>query len=174
MANGIIPQHRQERLSVAYVQAVAASAGFIVTGSDLDYGIDQGLSEVALFKGRPRASGFSYDIQLKATTRYSVSDGHVRYALDVTAYNDIVSRESPATPLLLVLLCLPEDRSMWLNLHEEALILRKCCYWGQFPGPPSGNAARKTVHIPTSQIFDAEAAAALMERRRRGTLWPQL
>src|SRR5262249_25712094 len=129
-------QHRQEALSRAYVQAVAAQAGMNLTLRTTDYGIDLTLHDF-LVRGRRRSeSGFNLDVQAKSTTAANLDEGSVKYDLDVRTY-ETLRHPRAGTPRLLVLLVLPEDEADWLRQTEEELLLRRCAYWLSLQGRPA-------------------------------------
>ena len=80
------------------------------------------------------------------------------------------SNHANATPLILILMCLPADEQDWLLLSEQELLLRKCCYWHQLSGAETGNEKKKAIHIPRNQILDPEAIVALLKRVELGSL----
>lgn len=163
-------QHRQEQLSRAYVHAVTARAGHIFLPADLDYGIDGSLRQVKDRNGRRFESGYAIDIQLKATTNWSADNGHIVYDLEAKTYNDLIDRfnEQRATQMLLVVLCLPADENEWLNVSQDQLILKNCCYWCKLDGQPTDNAQTKRVRIPSANILSPDVVAALLDRVARG------
>lgn len=169
----ITDQHVAEDLSRAYVQAVGAKAGLIVTlQRSHDYGVDGTFHDVQVIGGRRCESGFALDFQLKASKNWTATDQEVVYSLEVKNYNDLVRRHARfrATPSLLVLLCLPENPDEWLQISERELLLRKCCYWERLKGDPSQNKERITVRIPRKQRLTPDVLMDLMNRVRTGTL----
>jgi Domain of unknown function (DUF4365) len=85
--------HRQEALSRAYVQAIAARCGMSVSTSYPDYGIDMSLNEIEISDHVRRESGYKLDVQAKATTRAGVTEDSVWYDLEVRSYD--LLRASP-------------------------------------------------------------------------------
>jgi hypothetical protein len=106
--------HRQEALCRAYVQAVAAQAGLLWSRTEPDYGIDLSLRSISVLEQRLRDAGIQIDLQLKSTTRASVTDAAVIYDLEVQAYNDLRSEDCPC-PRILVVLVMPLDEMQWLR-----------------------------------------------------------
>lgn len=95
--------HRQEALSRAYVQAIAARCGLACSfAREFDYGIDATLREIRRRKRRYVESGFVLDVQAKSTTKSAASASHVLYDLDVKNYDDLREREV-GCPRVLVL-----------------------------------------------------------------------
>src|SRR5213083_2736362 len=126
----------KELLSRGFLRLVAVRTGFIPSADELDFGVDFSLRHVDCIEEngrvRFRASGFTIDVQLKSTCEREVhvSDGHLVYDLDVTAFNDLVRRAaSPHTiPMILGLLVLPDNPNEWLSLEDSSLTVRRCTY----------------------------------------------
>src|SRR4051812_45405072 len=104
---------RQEALSRAYVRAVAAQTGYIVSEPKEDYGIDMSLRAITMRGERRRDVGPQVDLQLKSTTRTAVTADRIAYDLDVVNYDDL--RTPTPVPRLLVVLLQPTDEAEWLR-----------------------------------------------------------
>lgn len=156
-------QHIEEGLSRAYLQAIAAKAGLILSFPHPDYGIDATVHEVAIINRRRRQSGFSLDCQLKASIRCIVTGGFVVYDLEAKTYNDLVDRRSwrNATACILVVMCLPPNSEEWLEHGEASLILHGACYWDYLEGEPSRNTKTVRIRIPRDQQLTPEALKTL-------------
>jgi hypothetical protein len=153
-------------LSRAYVQVVVARCGFTFSSANLDYGIDLSVHDVVKITDSYRESGFKIDIQLKASTGTVLTPTHVRYDLEVEAYNNLVL-PNPGTPRILVLLVLPEEAE-WTAQSEGCLEIRRCAYWLWLEGMPvSANKRAVRVWIPRENVFSIEQLTLLMERVRR-------
>ena len=163
-------QHTAEALSRAYVQAVAGKAGVNLSFPLHDYGIDGAFRPIHIVGGRRVESGFSLDFQLKASKNWTINENHVVYDLEAKTYNDLVLRRSSGTvvPCILILLCLPEDPQEWLDLNEERLLLRKCCYWEHLKGDPTENTQTVRIRIPAVQLLSPESLLILLERIKGG------
>ena len=87
-------EHMKEELSRAYLMAVIAKSGMMFSKSELDYGIDGSVKDVEIReedgKKRHVETGFSIDIQLKATVNTTIENGYISYKLDVKNYNDLI------------------------------------------------------------------------------------
>lgn len=154
-------EQRQERLSVAYVSAVAASAGYATSKPDPDMdGIDLRVS--ATGDMHP-----SIDVQLKATTSLNRrSDGSLSYALPVRNYE--LLREPVQTPRLLVLLDLHDDQTEWLTITHEQLALKRCAYWVDLTNHPgTTNTTSVTVDVPRSNLLNVEGLVGRMDWSRQ-------
>jgi hypothetical protein len=157
--------HRQEALSRAYVQAVAAQAGLLWGKTDLDYGIDLSLRSVGIQANRRRDAGVQIDLQLRSTTRAAVLETEVRYDLDVQTYNDLRD-ENCRCPRLLVVFIMPAEEDRWLSQTQEELTLRHCAYWLALKGYPSTTATSTLrIAIPLTNNFSVEAVTHLLQRQ---------
>ena len=159
---------QKEGLSLAYVKALAARAGFStsVPVPDRD-SVD--LRIMAGGRRRP-----ALDLQLKATTDLGEPEaGLLRFRLPAKNLHDL-SIETQ-TPRLLVVLELPRDESQWLTVTREELVLRRRAYWLSLQRLEQGHddvvdRQRVTVHIPEDNVFDVDALQTLMERSRSGEM----
>jgi Domain of unknown function (DUF4365) len=159
---------RQEAMSRAYVQAVAARAGLITTVPGADFGIDLCLHTVELRGRRCGPGAVQLDLQLKSTTRAQVRGEHLYYDLDVKNYDDLRA-PAPLCPRLLTVLVLPELEDEWLNQTAEELILRRCAYWLWLGGAgPTTATTTVRVQIPLDHVFSVAAVQAIVARLERG------
>jgi len=162
----LIPQHRQEDLSVAYILAVAAKAGYNggrISGHD--YGIDIEIRAVESFDNVREETGLALHIQAKASNNFSISADNlfVIYNLDVKNYNRLVRMKF--TPAILVLYCMPRDQNEWMSVHEEYTTLKHCGYWISLKGlPPSENEYTQNIKIPKQQVFNESSLETIMNR----------
>lgn len=166
--NGVLTEsHTQECLSLAYVHAVTGRAGVnLHVGLRHDYGVDGTFRPVVNVNGRRVESGHSVDFQLKASINWEQDGENVAYDLEAKTYNDMVGRTDSASPLILLLLCLPRDSATWLAGTETELILRHCCYWLKLSGEPTDNARSKRVFIPRANLLTPEAVLKILATER--------
>ena len=152
---------KKERLSIAYVQAVAARAGYEVLETRIDIDSVDGVLK-ATHGRRPQI-----DFQAKATSTDVVLDSHVAFPLLIKNYEDL--RAETVIPRILVVFVMPDEPSDWLSQNENELVLRKCAYWMSLRGQPSSqNTTSVTVRIPRVQIFDDRQLQDLMVRAEKG------
>lgn len=166
-------QHKMESLSRAYIQTIAGQSGLDLTlapKSEFDYGVDGTFHFIKLFRGRPVPSGYSIDFQAKATINWRKDDNQIIYSMDVDAYNKIADRamENRATPMILLLFCMPRNSNDWIEQDSEQLSIRNCCYWYRVPGELSSNGGRIAVRVPSSQILTPTVILDLLRRVRDG------
>lgn len=154
----------EEAYSVAYVHAVAAGAGYVVSQKNFDRdGVDVTIEAGDHF--RPKI-----DIQLKSTINLKLNDeGIFKYPCRKRNYD--LLRITTQTPRILVVLRLPEKIEDWLTVSPTELILRHCAHWVSLVGAPeSDNATSVTVDLPEGNVFDIAGLKALMEQSRTGTI----
>ena len=126
----------KEQLSRGYLDLLASRGGYKSLVATLDHGVDVTISKVKVHDrgGRKRLldSGQFIDVQLKCTCEASIVAGpgsSIKYDLEVKAYNDLIDRRDSSTPLILVLMVLPDNRDLWLSIREHEIALAKCAYW---------------------------------------------
>src|SRR4051812_27102136 len=84
----------KENLHRAYVQAVAAQAGYQCEFPKDDWGVDARISEVRHYEdGRYQANGHHFNVQLKATQNYSQNEEVTKYKLNAKAHNSLVRHD---------------------------------------------------------------------------------
>jgi hypothetical protein len=162
-------QHIQERLSAAYVTAVVARAGARFEESrPPEYGNDGYIQVVTqLANGKYMPTGYSFWVQIKATTTCQLENEHVVYDMEVDAYNKLAEWQGTSF-CLLVLLRLPKDKDYWLALDEEQLLMQNCCYWAHIDGPRSHHARSQRIRIPRNQLFTPQAIHDMLEKVKLG------
>lgn len=153
----------KEAYSIAYVCAVAASAGYAVATrhhdrDSIDITIEAGESM------RPKI-----DIQIKATINLDGDGTTFRYALKQKNYDDL--RIETQTPRILVVLHLPPEKEHWLTISDQELTLRNCAYWVCLTGlPGNDNQTSTTIDVPASNSFNTESLIELMRKSRSGRI----
>ncbi len=163
----ITQQHTEEDLSKAYVLAVGAKAGLIVRFTDgHDYTVDGSLHEVSILNGKRHESGFSFEFQLKASKNCIVKESSIAYDFDADTYNYLCERAKTkhTTPIILLLLVLPENEEEWLSISTDQLILKKACYWMKIDGKFTENSETKRISIPQEHLFDVSAVQTLISQ----------
>jgi hypothetical protein len=165
----ITDQHRQELLSVAYAYAVAAKAGMNVVHERFDYGVDITYSYVqTLRSGKVSSTGYDLKFQLKASMYAYLEQDSVVYDLDVKAYNKLCTWKGN-TPCYLLVMRQPRDWERRLEISEDLLSLRDCCYWHKIPqAAESENHEKLRIRISRRNQFTAEALMGLMDELRNG------
>jgi hypothetical protein len=163
------PVDVQERLSLAYLTAVAAHAGCQVQEFKVDRnGVDATIKPIA-------GAAMSMDVQMKSVTTNIRIDGGkaLSFQLDTPTY-DKLRRTDAQAPQLLVVLEMPKDRQEWLEVTPP-LVLRHAAYWRSLRGLPAVETASTAVHIPSTNLFDHKAIADILKqahaRAREGHTW---
>jgi hypothetical protein len=159
---------RKQQLSVAYVHAVAALAGYTcevqtvdIDSVDLIISASGKVHELSVMRS-PRLA-----VQLKASSSLTPQPDYLAFPLPIKNYNDL--REETLVPLILVVLVLPSDPSQWLEISEECMISRPCAYWVSLLGMPETRNTRKvSIHLPRSHQFSADQVQGMMRRISRG------
>ena len=158
------PNDQEERLSIAYVLAIAARAGYTTSERDLDRdGVD--LSIQAGGSMRP-----ALELQLKATVNLGdPREGAFQFRLPSRNHNLLCMPTQ--TPRLLVVLDLPREEDQWVTVTRDELILRRCAYWANLSDrDETDNVDSITVPIPSQNLFDVPNLQALMEQSRSGRI----
>jgi Domain of unknown function (DUF4365) len=154
----------ESALSIAYVHAVAASAGY---NCGEPGGPDRDSIDIQIAAGggmRPKL-----DIQLKATTRLKKTATNYSFALKKKNYDDL--RVETQTPRILVVLDLPAEPDKWLQIADNRLSISRYAYWVSLSGKPdSDNEKTITISIPQENRFDVDSLRILMERSRTGSV----
>jgi hypothetical protein len=160
---------REELLSRAYVRAIAAQAGVICSEPEQDFGIDLCLRAVRGRGQRIADVSGQFDVQVKSTTRASVTENEVRYDLEVKNYDDL-REPGDNCPRILVVVVLSEEQAQWLSQSVEELILRHCAYWISLEGYPATTATTTVrIAILRSAVFSVEAIRTILVGLRERT-----
>lgn len=165
----ITDEHSQELLSLAYAYAVGAKAGMNVSHDRYDYGVDITYSYVqTLPNGKRRSTSYDLKFQLKASVNVLLEESHVVYDLEVDTYNTLCSWKG-LSPCYLLVMRQPRDIERRLEINENLLTLRNCCYWYRIPsGAESNNSRTIRIRIPRCNQFTPEALTMLMNQLRQG------
>ncbi|NOR47479.1 MAG: DUF4365 domain-containing protein [Methanosarcinaceae archaeon] len=163
-------EHRQEDLSIAYISAVAAKAGYNCgRPGGHDYGIDVEIRTVEKIRNKRRDTGYTLNIQAKASYNFQLSDDErwVIYDLNVDTYNMLV--EKRGTPTILILYCMPSNEDEWVSICEEYTTLKRCGYWVSLEGMGfSLNSSKQRIKIPREQMFTELALKSIMSSIESG------
>lgn len=159
---------QQEQLSLAYVRAVAAVAGYAAQRPEIDYdGID--LTFHAHGGGGVVRSP-RLDAQVKSETSGAPATFPWKYALKVENYEKL-RHEDYATARILIVVAMPADVGDWVKQSAQQLVVRHCAYWVSLRGqPPTTNASTITVALPGKQKFSPAALRQIMMRLGHGQM----
>jgi hypothetical protein len=159
--------HQQEAFSLAYVQAVAAAAGFSVQGGPVpdNQGLDLTIAARGPY-GTVRAPRL--DLQLKCQRGRPPDGPKWPYDLKVKNYEHLRHTDLQV-PRILVVVAVPDDVRTWLDQDEERLLMRHCGWWVSLRGQAaSTNTSTVRVRVPRGQRFDVVSLTAMMARVGRG------
>jgi Domain of unknown function (DUF4365) len=167
----ITTQHIQESLSRSYIHAIAGSAGVnLHVGREFDYGFDGTFRPVIIRNKRRIESGFPVDFQLKCTKNWSHENDKVAYGIETKTYNDLVTRDPGGIGAVLILLCVPANQNEWVEISEEYIRLRRCCYYTTISGTPVANEdSTRKILIARANVLTPDALNGLLadERERK-------
>lgn len=151
-------QHTEEVLSVAYVKSIVSHFGHTYSTIDSDYGTDGCVRNIKHTSDNKFIDlGTKFDCQLKATIDWEIKNEKIVYDMKVDAYNRLVLRNNEAAiPCLLILLCLPKEKDLWISNDPASFQIRNCCYFTYLYGEPTSNSDWKRIFIPTTNIFNSE------------------
>jgi Domain of unknown function (DUF4365) len=147
----------KERLSIAYVTAVAARAGCQVVSLYVDkLSIDAMIRPVS-------GSAALVDLQLKATSQSLIVGLEVVYDLPIKNYDDL--RASETNPHYLVILHLSGPAKDWLEVSVDELLLRGTAYWGNLHGlPSSSNSTTQRIRLPDTQRLTVDVIESMINQ----------
>lgn len=154
----------QERLSIAYINAVSfyAGYGFQETGPSVDFGIDGEITRVSKYKGKYSSNGALLYVQVKATYKARESRDFIHYDLSRDAYEKL--KEPTGLPQILVVYVMPKNKKEWLILEPDKLVLSKCAHWISASDIPKMKSRQgsEVVYIPKVNVFDSETIEELV------------
>jgi hypothetical protein len=165
-AIGMLPMQKiEELLSISYVSAVIAHAGFTPNSVAHDFGIDIGVHKLVAMPDNTLVDlGSVLNLQLKATINWTAESSNIVFDMEAGAYNKLIfSREYSSTPCVLVLCCLPKEHLDWINICEDQLAIRKCCYWHHLEGNSTSNTSSQRIRIPRNQILTSNALRDIVD-----------
>ena len=163
------PQQQREEISKAYLAAVAARCAFKVANwSQDDDCLDATIAAAGTLHGGILASP-KLDVQLKCSNDQRHDQGD-RIACSLKRAHYDALRVLRCTPIILVLVMLPEREEDWVTCSPESLILRRCGYWHSLRGLPelAPEVDSTTIKIPAEKRFSPETLVELMQRIAAG------
>lgn len=150
---------RKAELSFACLSVLSSVAGFTCNkGPDPD----RWKVDAMLMLG-----DYRIDVQLKATSSPRSLRGGLHFPLDRATYDTLRNGSRP-TPIILAVLELPEDPTLWLECAPENLIVRRRLWWEWLSGYPEIDTGSRTITIPETQWLSTESLKRLMERTQQG------
>lgn len=155
---------RMEDLSLAYIRAVVAQAGFVVDPITSDWDSRDGTIHATGGK-RPKI-----DFQAKCHATAPLPDGEASFPFDLPVKNyEELRNPDLIFPHLLFVILVPRDAIERVSVTEHGLVLRRCGYWFSLRGlPETTNNRTCRVHVPRGNILDAASLTRLMARLNNG------
>jgi hypothetical protein len=146
-----------EEISKGYLEVIASRSGYF-NAFQRDYGTDLTIRKAKVCPTRKRylTTGKAIDIQVKAVSETYVagyddpSKTNFKFDLEVKNYNDLIDRANEKgayIPLILAVFIIPADKSKWIELTTDELMVRKCAFWFQIPVGASHSTNKTTVRI---------------------------
>lgn len=154
---------RQDLYSIAYVQAIVASAGFNLSSPALDRNSDDLHIEHLVADDFDPVYG-RLIVQVKCAYAHSIqNDGCIHYPLPLRNYSHLI--KTKIEPRILVVVHVPNPtHEPWIENQNGHTIFRYKAYWRSLMGQPqSSNTTKVTVNVPTVNLFDANAVKFLMD-----------
>lgn len=148
----------KERIHSGCFQAVAASCRYAIkeVNNEDDYGVDFNLVKLRNRGTKIRDCGSVLDFQLKASKSWTEKDNCITYKLENKTLNDIRQRNREGDlPLVLVLLCVPEDCESIVSINDDSISIHKKMYWYHCDqeDPIENENSKTTIYIPLEQVF---------------------
>jgi hypothetical protein len=160
-------EHIQEDLSVAYISAVAAKAGYDCGNCQKhDYGIDLEINPIEIGdEGERYTYGMPLRVQAKASYGVDLShDDFIKFNLRARNYNILARDTGRGPPSILVLYCMPPEDHDWLSIEENHTTLKHCGYWASLRGKDlTRNTSTIGIKIPRAQVFNESSLKQIME-----------
>lgn len=155
---------RKEALSLAYIHAISAGAGYTIATRNFDR---DGVDLVIDAGGEMRPA---IGVQAKATVNLGEpTAGLYRFPLKRRNYD--LLRIKTQVPRILVVLAMPREELKWLTMSRIELVLRHCAFWVSLYGAAeTDNTDSVTISVPEGNLFDIETLRGLMEQSRSGVI----
>lgn len=121
--------HKKEQLSIAYIRAVVAAAGFSCTKPDVDDdSVDVIISCSGTYGDGALLRSPRIELQAKATaTKLEPKSNFLKFSLPIKNYEDLKGRT--LVPRILVVMLVPEEVGTWIEQSEDHMRMRSCAYW---------------------------------------------
>lgn len=159
---------QKEDFSEAYVRAVAAASGFAVDRPrrDID-SVDLQIRASRKDARIGRAVGLA--LQLKCTANSPPQDKPLTHELKIKNYDELRLTSQSFLPIILVLVLVPKDETLWLDQTPERMMMMHCAYWKNLRGEKQRqNTASVTVEIDRKQLFTRSVLIDIMGRLAQG------
>ena len=111
-------------------------------------------------RGKFRAVGTHFNVQMKASHAFTRRDDSTGYNLEAEAYNSLVDHDDGQ--IILLVFCVPRLAADRLNLGLDALTLQHCCFWYQRPTASTTNSSSINISLSHSQLFTVNECRRVM------------
>ena len=156
-------EDRKEKLSLAWLAAMASVAGFA-----WDTPVpDRDSIDATLSARGPRNP--KLDVQIKATASATLRQDGLHFRLSRKNYDDLRVTDR-MVPLILVVVELPETESQWIQTTDKKLVLRRRAWWTSLRGERPITTQSKYIVVPNNQLLDVNRLTSLMVESREGKL----
>jgi hypothetical protein len=159
-----------EQLQMAYVAAVAATAGCTMESIDRDlWGFDAWLIRPPSQIGA--AEEVSLAVQLKNTTTMKPDPERetFSYRFKKRKYFDALAFPRKNVQSVCLVMASPPRQASWTTPSHEFMRLEHCCYWVNLKGRQvDSNIQSPSVPIPIANIFNADVLMGMMDKLARG------
>lgn len=158
-------QLKMEDMSETYLRALCAANGFSIDrGIHDNDGYDVEISCKGYVDSDSKLYSPKLDVQLKSSysniTQHD--DGSITYSLDVKNYKTLI-QTTRMIPLILVVLHMHRDESLWLEHTKDWLKITKCAYWISLKGREEiENKSTININIPSENILTKETLMDIM------------
>ncbi|MGV8018695.1 MAG: DUF4365 domain-containing protein [Ignavibacteria bacterium] len=156
----VIPENKiKEQISNGCLTAIISKAGLLIDKPNEDYGVDFRVTKIANVKGKLTPGATVFDIQLKSTTNWEIDGGNIIYSLRNKNYNDIVLRnKEDSTRMILVIMCLNKNKSLWCKSYKSVLIFRNSLFWTQIKSKTykTNTESSTKIKIPIENVLTEE------------------
>lgn len=154
---------QKEQFSLAYVHAVASTAGFALVHYVVDDdSIDVGITAKGLV-GTVRSP--QLNLQLKCTATDDGRGNTLSLSIKRKNYEDLRHTDYHIQRLLVVLR-VPALDSDWIAHSAEQMTLKHCAFWSSLSGqPPLPDAQQSvTVSVPRQNVFNVAGLRDIVRR----------
>lgn len=155
-----------EALQGAYVRAVAAAAGCILSKPEIDPGVDFELRHKSTTHTGVGDEVARLEVQLKATT-HPPGRRHLSAALERDRW-DHFAVGNPSIHKIVVVMHVPPSPANWTLANPRHLRVHHAAYWVNLAGQTSNGCATQVAQAPLSQPFDDVALCHIMMRIGQG------
>jgi hypothetical protein len=158
--HGLDPRIRQGYYGEAFVRALAASAGLVVSRPDLDVSGEDFIIGMPGLRGSVRNPRI--EVQVKSWCNPSGSATTWRYRMRAAHFNELAGGRF-YLPRYLFLVVVPQDADEYAVAADDALRLHHAGYWASFADRELvAGASTITVDVPRRNLLTAAALRGLM------------